>query len=92
MPRGARSYMGLGVCSRCITVACTVMTCFFMQSFIGAPLPIRSYVWAGMCSRSFIVMNNDPLADVWGSNASEPEGFLGCHTHAVQDLQGALGA
>ena len=57
MPRGARSYMGLGVCSRCIIVAFAVMTIFFMQSFIVAPLPIRSYVGLGMCSRNFIVMN-----------------------------------
>ena len=56
MPRGARSYMGLGVSSRCIIVECAVMTFFFMQSFVVAPLPIRSYVGLGMSSRN-VVMN-----------------------------------
>ena len=57
MPRGARSYMGLGVSSRCIIVEYTVMTFFFMQSFVVAPLPIRSYVGLGMSSRNVVVMD-----------------------------------
>ena len=41
MPRGARSYMGLGFRSRC-----TILVC--MQRCSIAPLPLRSHVGLGM--------------------------------------------
>ena len=57
MPRDARSYMGLGVCSRCTIVVCLVVTNFSMQSCSIGLLPVRSYARLGMDSIKFVVTN-----------------------------------
>ena len=107
MPRDARTYMRLGVSSRCIIVECAVMTFFFMQSFVVAPLPIRSYVGLGMNSRNFIVMNMN-LWRIFGAPTprSEPSkqstrsdmvlksqrGFWGATPMPIRTYKGLRGA
>ena len=90
MPRGARSYMGLGVSSRCIIVECAVMTIFFMQSFVVAPLPIRSYVVLGMGSRNFVVMNmNVNLGRIFGAPTPKSQrGFWGATPMPLRTYKG----
>ena len=92
MPRGARTYMGLGVSSRCIIVECAVMTIFFMQSFVVAPLPIRSYVGLGMSSRVFIVMNMN-LWRIFGAPTPKSQrGFWGATPMPIRTYKGLRGA
>ena len=107
MPSAARIYMGLGVSSRRITVECEVMTFFFMQSFVVAPLPIRSYVGLGMNSRNYIVMNLN-LWKIFGAPTprSEPSkqstrsdmvlksqrGFWGATPMPIRTYKGLRGA
>ena len=88
MPRGARSYMGLGVSSRCIIVECAVMTIFFMQSFVVAPLPIRSYVGRGMSSRNVVVMNMNLWRILGAPTPKSQRGFWGATPMPIRTYKG----
>ena len=93
MPRGARTYMGLGVSSRCIIVACAVMTFFFTSCFVVvAPPPFRSYVGLGMSSRNFIVMNMN-LWRIFGAPTPKSQrGFWGATPMPIRTYKGLWGA
>ena len=93
MPRGARSYMGLGVSSRCIIVECEVMSFFFMQSFVVAPLPIRSYVGLGMNSRCIAMNMNLNLWRIFGQpTPTSQRGFWGATPMPIRTYKGLWGA
>ena len=91
MPRDTRTYMGLGVSSRCIIVECAVMTIFFMQSFVVAPLPIRSYVGLGVNSRN-IVMNMNLRRILGAPTPKSQRGFWGATPMPIRTYKGLRGA
>ena len=92
MPRGARAYMGLGVSSRYIFLECAVMTFCIMQSFVVAPLPIRSYVGLGMSSRNFIVVNMNPWRIFGAPTPKSQRGFWGATPMPIRTYKGLRGA